>query len=205
MGTINNLASYLQSELSSLLQTSGVPINTTGNTSGGTSASSVTAQIDNQQLSPFAQMLSELQQLQQSDPTKYAQVTGQIATNLQNAAQTAQADGNSTAANQLNQLAADFTSASQTGQLPNIQDLAQATGGHHHHHHHSHDASTDSDSTSSTDSASADAWSSSSSQSLSLSQLLSSFQAPGSQSASLDPSTIILNTLSSAGISSSNS
>jgi len=205
MGTINNLSSYLQSELSNLLQTSGTPVNTTGNTSGSTSTSSVAAQTDNQQLSPFAQMLSELQQLQQSDPTKYAQVTGQIATNLQNAAQTAQADGNSTAANELNQLAADFTSASQSGQLPNIQDLAQATGGHHHHHHHSQDASTDSNSTSSTGSTSADAWSSSSSQSLSLSQFLSSFQGAGSQSASLDPATIILNTLSSAGISSSNS
>src|SRR5271157_2499799 len=120
MGTINSLSSYLQSELSSVLQTSGVPINTTANTSGKTSTSSVALHTDNQQLSPFAQMLSQLQRLQQSDPTKYRQVTGQIATNLRNAAQTAQTDGNSTAANQLNQLATDFTSASQSGQLPNI-------------------------------------------------------------------------------------
>ena len=72
--------------------------------------------------------MSTLQQLQQSDPTKYQQVTQQIATNLQSAAQTAQAEGNTTAANQLNQLATDFTNASQSGQLPNVQDLAQAIG-----------------------------------------------------------------------------
>ncbi len=205
MGTINSLSSYLQSELSSVLQTSGVPINTTANTSGKTSTSSVALQTDNQQLSPFAQMLSQLQQLQQSDPTKYQQVTGQIATNLQNAAQTAQTDGNSTAANQLNQLATDFTSASQSGQLPNIQDLAQATGSHHHghHHHHSQSASTDPDTASTTNGTSSDAWSGGSNQTLG--QLLSSVQANGSPSDSLNPATIILNTLSSAGISGSNS
>jgi hypothetical protein len=208
MGTINNLASYLQSELSAILPSSGASttgISTTGNASASTSTSAAAAsQTDNQQLSPFAQMISELQQLQQTNPTQYAEVTGKIATNLQSAAQTAQADGNSTAANQLNQLAADFTSASQSGQLPDIQDLAQAqaTGGHHHHHHHSESSSTDPSSTSSTDATSTDAWSSSSQ---SQGQLLSSYQASGSQSGSLDPSAIILNTLSSAGITSSNS
>src|SRR5579864_2979610 len=89
-------------------------------------------------------MLNQLQQLQQSDPAKYQQVTQQIATNLQNAAQTAQTDGNSTAATQLGKLASDFNSASQSGQLPNIQDLAQAIGGGH-HHHHAHAASADQD------------------------------------------------------------
>jgi hypothetical protein len=69
-------------------------------------------------------MMSTLQQLQQSDPAKYQQVTKQIATNLTSAAQTAEAGGNTTAANQLNQLAADFTNASQSGQLPNVRDLA---------------------------------------------------------------------------------
>ncbi len=82
--------------------------------------------------------MNTLQQLQQSNPTNYQQVTQQIATNLQAAAQTAQSEGNTTAANQLNQLATDFTNASTSGQLPNIQDLAQAMGGHHHHHHHHH-------------------------------------------------------------------
>jgi hypothetical protein len=58
---------------------------------------------DSQQLSPFAQLMST--QLQQPDPTQYQQVTQQIATNLQSAAQTAQVEGNSTAVNQLNLLA----------------------------------------------------------------------------------------------------
>jgi hypothetical protein len=133
--------------------------------------------------------MSTLQQLQQSNPSEYKQVTQQIATNLQNAAKTATADGNSTQATQLNQLATDFTNASQSGQLPNVQDLAQAVGGGHHHHHHGHAAaSSDSDS------------SSSSSTSQTLSQQLAAFQANSTPNASLDPMAIITNTLSSAGI-----
>jgi hypothetical protein len=88
---------------------------------------------DNSQVSEFAQLMSTLQQLQQSNPTQYEQVTQQIATNLTSAAQTAQSEGNTTAANQLTQLANDFTNASQTGQMP--------VGGHHHHHHHAAESS----------------------------------------------------------------
>jgi G3E family GTPase len=148
---------------------------------------------DNSQLSPFVQVMNTLQQLQQSDPTQYQQVTQQIATNLQAAAQTAQSSGNTTAANQLNQLATDFTNASTSGQLPNIQDLAQAMGGHHHHHHHASATS------------SASSSSSSSSSSSTLNQLLAAFQTSATQNDSLDPTSIILNTLSSAGIGASNS
>jgi len=171
--------------------------NTTSNTSSTTGASSVALPTDNQQLSPFAQIVSQLQQLQQSDPTKYQQVTQQIATNLQSAAQTAQADGNTTMANQLNQLSTDFSNTST--QLPNILDLAQATTGHHQHgggHHHAHAASSDPD-TSSTDPAS--------SLSQTLSQLLGNMQTNGTANGPLDPMAIILNTLSSAGVSGSNS
>jgi ribosomal protein L22 len=196
--SINNLSSgYLQSILSSALQNAGLTTNKTGNSDSlsGIDPSSV-AQSDHSQLSPFAQLMSTLQQLQQSDPTKYQQVTQQIATNLQSAAQTAQSDGNTTAASQLSQLATDFTNASTSDQLPNIQDLAQAIGTHH--HHHAHPASADSDTSSSTSSTS------SSSASQVLSQLLSSFQANGAQSDALNPMSIILNTLSNAGISSSN-
>jgi hypothetical protein len=193
MSPINNLSSnYLQSIFSNTLQSSGLTSNTTGN------ASSVTSQADSQQLSPFAQLMSRLQQLQQSNPTEYQQVTQQIATNLQSAAKTATADGNSTAASQLNQLATDFTNASTSGQLPNVQDLAQAIGGGHHHHHHFHAASTDSGNNSGDSSSSG---TSSSGASQTLSQLLSSVQANSTSSDSLNPMTIILNTLSSAGIS----
>ncbi len=190
--SINNLSSsYLQSILGTALQNAGVTAGQTNSINTSLSA----LQSDQGQLSPFVQVMSTLQQLQQSNPSQYQQVTQQIATNLQSAAQTAQSQGNTAAANQLNQLASDFTSASQNGQLPNVQDLAKALSGHHHHgggHHHH--ASSDSDSsTSSTDA---------SSSSSPLSQLLSAFQTDQNQA--LNPLSIIENTLSSAGITGSN-
>jgi hypothetical protein len=192
MGLINNLSSnYLQSILGNL--SSGSASNTTTNTASGLDTSSIALQPDNQQLSPFAQMLSQLQQLQQTDPAKYQQVTGQIATNLESAAQTAQTDGNSTLAAQLNKLATDFTNASQSGQLPNIQDLAQAASGHHHHHHHHAEPASGDDGNSSSTSGASQA----------LTQLLSGLQS-GTQDASTDPMKIILKTLDAAGSSSSN-
>jgi|SRR5579872_754489 len=193
MSPINSLSNnYLQGILSTAFQGTGLSPNPAGTSVGGIGSPS-----DNSRLSPFAQLMSTLQQLQQSDPAKYQQVTQQIAANLQAAAQTAQANGNSTAATQLTQLSKDFTTASTSGQLPSVQDLAQAVGGRHHHHHHS--AATDSDANSTTGSSSTSASSSSSSQALS--QLLSAFQANATQNAALDPMSIIQNTLSSAGIS----
>ncbi len=90
------------------------------------------------QLSPFARVMSKLQELQQQDPDLYKAVTQKISTNLQQAAQKAQANGNTDRANQLSQLASDFKNASDSGALPNVQDLAKATEGHHfgYHHHH---------------------------------------------------------------------
>jgi len=196
LSPISNLSnSYLESLLAS----------TSTNNLGSTAALSTT-QSDSGQLSPFSQLLSTLQQLQQSNPTEYAQVTEQISTNLQSAAQTATADGNSTAASQLNQLATDFNNASTSGQLPNIQDLAQAIGGggHHHHHHHfdsSSSSSTGSDSSSSTSSTSSTSSSTTSATNQILNELLSAFEANGGQSnESLNPMSIISNTLTSAGI-----
>jgi hypothetical protein len=190
ISSINSLSNtYLQSLLSSALQNS----SSAANSSSTTGASSVTSQSENGRLSPFAQLMSTLQQLQESNPTEYKQVTQQIATNLQTAAQTATADGNSTQATQLNQLATDFTSASQSGQLPNMQDLAQAVGGGHHHHHHFHAASSDADSSSSS-------TTSSSGTSNQLSQLLAAFQANSTPNEATNPMAIIMNTLSSAGI-----
>jgi hypothetical protein len=174
---INNLSNpynYLESTLNAALQ------NTQQSGANNTSAGVNAAQpSDNGELSPLGQVLSQLQQLQQTDPTEYAQLTGQISTNLQNAAGTAQADGNTQAANQLNQLAQDFSNASSSGQLPNIQDLAQAIGGHHGHHHHAFDDS-DSNSTSSTQA---------------VSQLFTPLEPNGGQNNSLNPASIILNTL----------
>jgi hypothetical protein len=202
IGSINPL-SYVQSILTSAIQGAG---STTDPNIHGLNAvdpvSSVAQSPDNSRLSPFAQMLAELQQLQQSDPAKYTQVTQQIASNLQTAAQTATTSGNTTAAAQLTQLASDFTSASKSGQLPSVQDLAQVAGAHH-HHHHAHAASADSATTSSTDSSSTSSASSSSA-SQTLSQLLAAFQTGSTQSDTLNPMSIIMNTLSSAGITATN-
>ena len=95
------------------------------------SSSSPSTITDSNQLSPFAQIASELQQMQQSNPAQYAQVTSQIGLNLKNAAQTAQAQGDTAQSNELKQLSTDFTNASTSGQLPSFQDLAQAIGAHH--------------------------------------------------------------------------
>jgi hypothetical protein len=170
-GLTNN--SSVQSVFRSAVQDSGL---TTANTTSSASQSQ-----DNSQLSPFAQMMSDLQQLQKSAPGKYQQVTQQIATNLQSAAQTAQANGDGTAADRLNQLAGDFSSASKSGDLPKMRDMAQALGahGHGHGHHHAPPASSDSDSANQT-----------------LSQVLAAYQNTSSPSTGLDPMSIVSDTIS---------
>jgi hypothetical protein len=177
MNPINNLSSsYLQSVLASALQGTGLTNNATGNGLNGIKTSSLSLQPDHSQLSPFAQLMNTLQQLQQADPAKYQYVTQQTAANLQSAAQTAQQAGDTGAANQLNQLAADFANASKSGQLPNVQDLAQAIGGHHHHHHQAQQTSADTSGDSGANE-----------------------YGTATQNESLNPMSIILNTVSGAG------
>jgi hypothetical protein len=192
MGSINTLSSsYLPSILGTALQAAGLT-NTTGNSQSTASLASAALQADNSQLSPFADIMSTLQQLQQTNPSQYQQITQQISANLLTAAQTAQTDGNTAAAALLNQLSTDFSGASKSGQLPNILDLAQAIGGgHHHHHFHAGSSGSDNNSMSS----------SSSSADQTLSQFLSAMQPGATQNDALDPMAIILNTLSTAGIS----
>src|ERR1039458_9773103 len=67
---------YIQSLLSSSLSSA----NSTSGSTGGTSGVLFGNPQDSNQLSPFAQLLSTLQQLQQSNPTEYQQITQQIAT-----------------------------------------------------------------------------------------------------------------------------
>jgi hypothetical protein len=194
MGSISNLSSsYLTSVLNSALTSTGA------NNTNRADTASLPQTGDGSSLSPFAQMMSELQQLQESDPSKYKQVTQQVATNLQTAAQTAAADGNTTAADQLTQLSSDFSKASDTGQLPDMKDLAKAVhgGGGHGHHHHVHAAGSDPDGDG--DSTSTTQTSSSGNTAQTLSQLLAAFQTGSTANASLDPTAIIMNTLASAG------
>jgi hypothetical protein len=105
-------------------------------TNAPTVTSTLGSNQDTNQLSPFAQVLSSLQQLQQSSPSQYQQVTQQISNSLQKAAQSATASGNTGLATELTQLSTDFRNASTSGQSPNLQDLAKAIGSGHHHHHH---------------------------------------------------------------------
>jgi hypothetical protein len=221
MGSItNNLSnSYIQSLISGA--PAGFPNQTTQTSPNGVNPQLLTTPPDNGQLSPFAQILSTLQQLEQSNPAQYQQVTQQIGANLQSAAQTAQASGNTTAANQLNQLATDFTNASKSGQLPNIQDLSQAVGGHHHHHHGGHGHSVSSaggtDPASGTSGSSTGGSSTSGSlisggltnstptvsgnASPSAAQLFATLFANGAPDSATDPASIIFSTLSNAGLS----
>ncbi len=189
IGSLTNIASdYAQSLVSSILANPSSGKTTMNN------ASSISQAADVNQLSPFAELLSTLQQLQQSNPTQYSQITQQIASNLTTAATTAQSNGNTTAATTLNQLATDFTNASQNNTLPNIQDLAQAAHhGHHGHHCHAGSGGTDSTNPSS-------GSSTSSTGSDLLSQLISSYQATAGVNQSVDPMAIITSTLASAGI-----
>jgi len=201
-------SNYLQSILNSVFQDAGLTGDS--NTTGGVSALFDPSLNDNSELSPFSQVLSTLQQLQQTDPTKYEQVTKQIAENLQTAASTAQSQGNTTMANQLSQLASDFLNASKSDQLPNIQDLALAIAGHHRHHHHAF-ASSSGDSSSIADDSSSGFTSLNSANSAAsetsnqaLHQFLQSLQANSSQDSTLNPMSIIVRTLGDAGVISAN-
>jgi hypothetical protein len=202
VNALSNIADpYLQQLINSALASGSTSTN--GAATSSINPSSLTLPQDSSaQLSPLAQVLSTLQQLQQSNPTEYQQVTSQIATNLQTAASRATASGNTTQAAQLNQLAPDFTNASQNNTLPNIQDLAAACGGAHHHHHH-HVPSSSSDASSSNPANGTSGSSPAGTTSADLSQLISAFltnSTSNQQNASLDPMSIINNTLTSAGI-----
>ena len=135
----------MMNPLSSLQSTLFQPLS--NNTAAGNTNSvspAATLQDSTANISPIAQFLSNLQQMQKQNPDQFKQVTATIASKLQQAATNAQSQGNSAWANQLNQLASQFQTASTTGQMPAVQSLQQAgESGHHHHggHHHSTQAS----------------------------------------------------------------
>ena len=201
----------LQSVLSQALQGAGLTSVASGGlsgvvsglSSGGNSVAAAGPVSDSPQLSPLAKLLSTLQQLQQSDPAKYQQVTQQIVANLTTAANTATSQGNTAAASRLTQLATDFGNASKTGQLPDIQNLAKAVGHGGGHHHHARPAGADPDGDGSSGAASG------SSAGGALSALLSALRAQNAQGDSsaspsggdgLNPLQIIGDTLQQAGV-----
>jgi len=106
-------------------------------TSSTTAASSLTADSDSgdsTRLSGFAQAMSQLQKLAQSNPGKAKQVLTDIANKL--SAQ-AQAVGG-TDGQQLSSLAAKFQQAASTGDLSSLQPAAHAATAAMHSGHHAH-------------------------------------------------------------------
>jgi hypothetical protein len=83
------------------------------------SAPSESSAASSTSFSQMGQLMSQLQSLEQSDPTKAKSVLAQIGSDLQSTNP---------------QLASKFTQASQTGDLSALQP-PKGAGGHHHHHH----------------------------------------------------------------------
>ncbi len=111
-------------------------------TSTGSSSSAIQTDAD-PQISGAAKFLNVLQLLATSNPTEFKQITSQISNQLTQAATDAKSQGDTTDASQLTNLASQFNTASQTGQLPssllNQSSQTSATGttsAHHGHHHH---------------------------------------------------------------------
>jgi hypothetical protein len=100
-------------------------------TAAAQSASGVTT-TDSAQLSPMANLMNQLQQLQQSDPNKFKSVMSTIADTLKADAQNATGPQ----AQRLDALADKFSQAAQTGQMPDLQPKGQPHGASGHHHHH---------------------------------------------------------------------
>jgi hypothetical protein len=104
-------------------------------TSTSTPASSIQDSNGNVDLSAAAQLFSKLQDLSQSNPSQFKQLTAQVSAQLQADAQ--QATG--AASNFLSDLSAKFNTASQTGSTASL-----TPHGHHGHHHSSSQAAYDS-------------------------------------------------------------
>ena len=125
MSPISGLSNgYLPSLLSSLAAQSAGSVNLAISTTSVSATISFRSQ-DSAQLSPLAQFVAQLQNIQESNPTEYPSVLSQIASNMKTAADTATQSGDSYAASEYNTLVKDFTEAAKSGDLPNIQDLVQ--------------------------------------------------------------------------------
>ena len=117
-------------DISSINNTSAISQFLTNQTGASSAAGGVPT--DSNDVSSLAKLMSELQQLQQSDPDKFKAVMSDIANTLKTDAQNA----TGSQATFLNNLANKFDQAAQTGQMPDLQPKAPSAGGGHHHHHH---------------------------------------------------------------------
>ena len=91
--------------------------------SGSTGAPSSASQA-----APFAEILDNVQDLAQSNASQYQQAMQKISGNLQTAAQSAAANGQTGLAADLTNLSGDLKNVSVNWQLPNISSLSQTIG-----------------------------------------------------------------------------
>jgi hypothetical protein len=105
---------------------------TASNAPGSTDPLSILDSSGNVDLSQAAQVFSKLQNLSQSNPTQFKQLTAKISSQLQTEAQSA----TGSASTFLSDLANQFQTASQTGNTSSLQPQTASPGGHHHGHHH---------------------------------------------------------------------
>jgi hypothetical protein len=105
-------------------------------------------------LSDAAKFFSKLQNRSQTDPAKFKQLTSEISSELQTAAQ----EASGSQATFLSDLANQFQTASQTGSVSSLQppSTASQAAGHHHHHHAHYQSSSDASNSISSDSNSTD-------------------------------------------------
>jgi len=115
------------SEISSINAFIGTPI------TQGTQGTGATSPISTANISQSGQLLSNLQQLQAQNPTEFTSLTGQIATQLQNAAQAQSQAGNNAASQFLMNLSNMFENASTTNSLSQLLAQLQMMSQHHHH------------------------------------------------------------------------
>jgi hypothetical protein len=121
--------------ISSLYSSSALGSVATSDTSANAASASGAGSAVSVDLSQTGQLFSQLQNLAQTDPTKFKAVTAEISSQLKDAA----ASQTGKQADFLNDLAGHFQAASQSGKMSDLappQGQAQASGHHHHHHQH---------------------------------------------------------------------
>lgn len=84
-------------------------------------AQAAAPQQDSAHVSGFAKLIEQLEDLQESDPAKFKEVAGEIATRLEDAAQLAAESGDTRQEKLLNELAAKFKESAETGAMPDLR------------------------------------------------------------------------------------
>lgn len=129
ISAISSMLSYLPQPIGSIANVAGSLFGSSP-ASSATSATSSSAQpATTTQLSSVGSLINQLQQLQQSNPAKFSKITAAISSKLQKAASHAQANGDTALSNTLNNVAQQFLTASQTGQMPSMSNLQAAVTG----------------------------------------------------------------------------